>query len=257
MLGSIQGCPLNKVSIRPQIWHVRMLTDLTVLDDIVRVFHHPAARDNRCEIHENMFRVVEQWVGAMPDRGASLDWTLSSDSVKAGKNHVGGQSHGHAQAQLSQTPSLSSFGSMSSKILGFGSTSKKTNRSAFGMLTGRELPSEGSEFDTDARGPHNDQLSSDRAYQKSDLPLHQNYNYSSQGQTAGPGSNYSATFYQDYRQPAQDYLNDYQSGYNAPHQVVGQQAWEGQSYGHEQPPPPPPAGSYNYDRAWGQGGPGY
>ena len=71
--------------------------------DVEKVFHHPAARDQRSELHNSMFAVVEKWA-----RGAKLDINniLSMESVRAGKNHIGdggnphfsesGQSHAHA-----------------------------------------------------------------------------------------------------------------------------------------------------------------
>ncbi|KAL8804420.1 MAG: hypothetical protein Q9200_005842 [Gallowayella weberi] len=59
-----------------------------VLNDIVRVFHHPAARDHGCEVHQTMFAVVERW--ARTRQGPDLNGILSSESVKAGKNHIGG-----------------------------------------------------------------------------------------------------------------------------------------------------------------------
>ncbi|KAL8769460.1 MAG: hypothetical protein Q9209_004521 [Squamulea sp. 1 TL-2023] len=63
-----------------------------VLNDIVRVFHHPAARQHDCEIHHTMFSVVERW--ARSRQGPDLNAILSSESVKAGKNHIGGDSEG-------------------------------------------------------------------------------------------------------------------------------------------------------------------
>ncbi|KAI9667641.1 MAG: hypothetical protein M1821_000458 [Bathelium mastoideum] len=59
-----------------------------VLDDIVRAFHHPAIRDQHLEIHRNMFSAVERWVQGRPDQGRELNTILSSESVKAGHNHV-------------------------------------------------------------------------------------------------------------------------------------------------------------------------
>ena len=69
-----------------------------VLNDIVRVFHHPAVRDPSCEVHRNMFSTVERWARSRPDGGANLNSLLSSDSVRHGKNHTvpeGEQSHSH------------------------------------------------------------------------------------------------------------------------------------------------------------------
>jgi len=70
-----------------------------VLNDVVRVFHHPAIRDSNCEVHRNMFDVVKRWVDGRSDRGRSLDTILSSESVRAGKNHSGDNDHSHGQGQ--------------------------------------------------------------------------------------------------------------------------------------------------------------
>ncbi|KAF3932328.1 hypothetical protein ABW19_dt0209576 [Dactylella cylindrospora] len=68
-----------------------------VLDDVVRVFHHPALRDRRLELHNNMFRVVEQWANAIPERRARLNVWLSSEGVRTGKNHTDGIVGGAAE----------------------------------------------------------------------------------------------------------------------------------------------------------------
>ena len=59
-----------------------------VFDDITRVFHHPANRDMRCELHRDMFDVVQRWAHSQPDQGAHLNEVLGSESVKNGKNHT-------------------------------------------------------------------------------------------------------------------------------------------------------------------------
>lgn len=57
-----------------------------VMQDIIRVFHHPAIRDESLEIHRNMFNTVRKWVDENPERN-NLNNTLCSSSVKAGRNH--------------------------------------------------------------------------------------------------------------------------------------------------------------------------
>jgi hypothetical protein len=57
-----------------------------VLNDIVRVFHHPAVRDESLEIHRNMFNTVRKWVDEVGNR-TKLNNELSSSSVRAGRNH--------------------------------------------------------------------------------------------------------------------------------------------------------------------------
>ncbi|KAF2401462.1 heterokaryon incompatibility Het-C [Trichodelitschia bisporula] len=124
-----------------------------VLDDVTRVFHHPALRDPHLEIHQKMFAAVEKWVQGRADRGNALNNQLSSESVKEGHNHTGeghgpggpGHSHGtpaHAPAQhgggfsmpnipgVGQLPQLPNFGA----ITGLGSHSKVSG-SPFDMFT--------------------------------------------------------------------------------------------------------------------------
>ncbi|MCJ1271410.1 hypothetical protein MMC22_011310 [Lobaria immixta] len=67
-----------------------------ILQDVTRVFHHPALRDNHCEVHRSMFDVVQRWAHSRPNGGVDLDHILSSESVRQGKNHIGGdQEHKH------------------------------------------------------------------------------------------------------------------------------------------------------------------
>ena len=71
-----------------------------VLNDIMRVFHHPANRDPHCELHREMFSVVETWAYFQPNRGAELNNILSSDGVRHGKNNVGEDDDGHQHGSL-------------------------------------------------------------------------------------------------------------------------------------------------------------
>ena len=65
-----------------------------VLNDVNRVFHHPALRDPHCELHRNMYDVVQRWASSY--QGPNLNDILGSDSVRKGKNHIGGdEEHGH------------------------------------------------------------------------------------------------------------------------------------------------------------------
>jgi hypothetical protein len=77
-----------------------------VLNDCMRVFHHPSLRDPHCEVHNNMYEVVKQW--AHNYRGKDLNQILSSESVKAGHNHSGDYDHstGHSHGAVD----ISSFG---------------------------------------------------------------------------------------------------------------------------------------------------
>jgi hypothetical protein len=65
-----------------------------VLNDVIRAFHHPALRERNIEIHNTMFAAVEKWVRDSRS-GDKLNHVLSSQSVKDGKNHKGGDNHTH------------------------------------------------------------------------------------------------------------------------------------------------------------------
>ncbi|KIX08312.1 uncharacterized protein Z518_02968 [Rhinocladiella mackenziei CBS 650.93] len=69
-----------------------------VMQDVESIFHHPAIRNDRNEVHRNMFAAVKKWVDGLPDRGRSLETVLSSEGVRAGKNHKAGvNEHAHIQ----------------------------------------------------------------------------------------------------------------------------------------------------------------
>lgn len=68
------------------------------MKDILRIFHHPAIRDEKVEIQRDMFNTVRKWADEQPDRNR-INYVLSSASVKAGGNQKStdpqaGHSHG-------------------------------------------------------------------------------------------------------------------------------------------------------------------
>ncbi|KAF2796223.1 Het-C-domain-containing protein [Melanomma pulvis-pyrius CBS 109.77] len=67
-----------------------------VLNDCMGVFHHPSIRDHHNEVHRNMFEAVKSWADRY--HGANLNDLLSSESVRAGKNHSGHNDHSHGAA---------------------------------------------------------------------------------------------------------------------------------------------------------------
>lgn len=82
--------------VTPLVIHAWEQPDVSVerlLDNVCLVFHHPAIRDSKPKICQDMFNTVSKWVENLPDRGASLNEVLSSVSVKAGRNHTG-HTHG-------------------------------------------------------------------------------------------------------------------------------------------------------------------
>jgi hypothetical protein len=75
-----------------------------VLNDCIRVFHHPVLRDPNSDIQSGMFNTVVSWVEKQPNRGANLNVILSAEGVRAGKNHssgvfAGGHGGGHGKTK--------------------------------------------------------------------------------------------------------------------------------------------------------------
>jgi hypothetical protein len=87
--GQLAGAMLKYVAPRVVYgWDHPEVPENDILNDIGRCFHHPAIRDNNLEIHRTMFSVVEKWAHSRPIDGKDLNNVLSSDSVRAGKNHI-------------------------------------------------------------------------------------------------------------------------------------------------------------------------
>lgn len=72
-----------------------------IVNDVLRAFHHPALRDESIQIQRDMFATVRTWA---QESRYPIDQLLSSESVKAGKNHIlkttdnkgsGGGGHNH------------------------------------------------------------------------------------------------------------------------------------------------------------------
>ena len=190
-----------------------------VLDDVVRVFHHPAIRDQSCELHRNMFNAVERWVQSLPQQGANLNRLLSRDSVRNGGNHtqvqgqVQGQPHGPGHSPA-QGLGGGNGGAFNPSIFGMGNQSTPSG-SPFDMLTQKAGGLASSLF----------------------------------GQSAFPGSGRREFGEGDmYGQP---YQTSYQQGYEAPYssqappeQQHGQQGYN--TYGEQEYTGQPSAGSSGY-----------
>lgn len=69
-------------------WEHIDVPEQEILHDVGRVFHHPALRDQNLEVHRKMFGVVEKWARSRPHGAPDLNQVLSSESVKAGRNHT-------------------------------------------------------------------------------------------------------------------------------------------------------------------------
>lgn len=71
------------------------------MTDILRVFHHPAIRDEHVEVQREMFTTVRRWADEQRDRN-HINYILSSASVKAGGNQKSTDSHeGHNHGSFS------------------------------------------------------------------------------------------------------------------------------------------------------------
>lgn len=75
-------------------WDHPGVSETEVINDCLRIFHHPAIRDMHNEAHRTMFDAVQGWLHAKPNRASTINDVLSSQGVKDGKN-TGGVPHTH------------------------------------------------------------------------------------------------------------------------------------------------------------------
>ena len=129
--GQVAGVILKYVAPRViYAWQHPDVPVTQVLDDVVRAFHHPAIRDNSVEVQRAMFEAVSSWLHSLPDRGSSLNTTLSRDGVRHGKNHTNANENEGAASGISGISSklqqnasggaTSGLGSLASYVPGFG-----------------------------------------------------------------------------------------------------------------------------------------
>ena len=172
-----------------------------VLNDIARVFHHPALRDHHCQLHNDMFAVVERWAHAQPNRGAALNDVLSSESVKSGKNspedHLGqGHNHGGLPAPGNM------FGSTPVKKQAAGKThvwqegtaapwqTSSRDGSGTAEALGAEYPGTETAYDTRADTAYGHSPDPQRTYGDWTPPQEDRYSQSFQGHLQQPGAPY-------------------------------------------------------------------
>lgn len=191
-----------------------------VVDDVLRAFHHPAIRDEGIEVQRNMFETVRKWLDESPLKH-QLPHLLSSESVKAGKNHIlsSEASRGHSGPGHSHG-AWDSFGE-----LGHG----KNKGSLWGQIRTRDLNS----MEGDDRKP----LSSSPL-----PPQNQNFGYD-----------------QDQRASSQPYPGGGAGGYESSqgHASSYYSQPEPHGYGQYQQPPPPQGQWGPPQPPQGYGGPGY
>jgi hypothetical protein len=112
-----------------------------VLDDCMKVFHHPGVRDNSIEVHRSMFEAVKKWVDSLPDRGRSLNDALGSQGVHSGKNHISGTGNeGHTH---NPPPSFGNMGMPGAGFGGAGGFQPQPGQNAWGGHQGNSSGSGG------------------------------------------------------------------------------------------------------------------
>jgi hypothetical protein len=227
-----------------------------VLDDVVRVFHHPALRDPHNELHRNMFGVVEKWSRTRHD----IDHILSSDSVRNGHNHHGGQQaggghgkpggHGHGSGGSSHGPTKTRDSPWA--IIGSGSGSRPTTPSNLGTApygAGSSTSPYSSPQPSPAFAPYpssynnyNDPNPVYPAYAPENNPGYQQYGA-------------SQSYYDHGQAPqAADYGSTWQSSYQQGYNDGGyQQQPPPDGYNHG--PPPQESGQQYYNSSYGGTGP--
>ncbi|TQN70775.1 hypothetical protein CSHISOI_04657 [Colletotrichum shisoi] len=220
-----------------------------VVDDVLRAFHHPAARDDRIQIQRDMFETVRKWVNESSHKH-ELSHLLSSESVKTGKNHilsggngtksVGGPGHTHSHG------AFDGFGE-----LGHG----KVQGSLWNQIRTRDLNS----MEGDDRKPLS---SSPLPPSRPDYGYHESQGGSSLHHSASQSQGHASSYYsqpepQGYgQQPPAPPAGQW--GHPQPPQGYGGPGYgPGPGYGgppqpqypphHQQPPPP-----HHQQGGWGQ-----
>ena len=233
-------------------WDHPDVNDQQVLDDVLRIFHHPAIRDRNCEIHNTMFSVVENWARSYK---GNLDHDLSSESVRAGRNHTGGVNPhlggGHAHGAPVNMAAFGQGGQQQQQG-GWGQkgdvhTSSTSSPVPQSHATHPAPPVHTSSDTFPGSGYHSTHPSQQQGYNQTPPPQQQiyggGYNQHSQQQPPAPAGFVPNDNYA--------YPSAYQQGYEMPydqHQPPTQQ----QQGGWGPPPPGPPPGQ----GGWGGSPPG-
>ncbi|KAK1056118.1 hypothetical protein LTR74_015150 [Friedmanniomyces endolithicus] len=193
-------------------WEHPEVPEHEILNDVSRVFHHPALRDPDCEIQREMFAVVELWVQNRADKGRDLNRILCSESVKAGTNHT------VANFQQSLQP-------LEQEFQGLGTTSHSaTAGGTFAMLAQRRDGAPGGE------GYGGPQDYAQASYlQGPQAPA----GFMAEGGSAMPTA-YEQGYEAPYEQAPQQQSGQYQQGYRDPNRNHGDQHGHDERYGQGQ-----------------------
>jgi hypothetical protein len=264
-----------------------------VLDDCMRVFHHPGKRDPRCEVHNSMYEVVRKWAHGY--RGKDLNDILSSESVRAGKNHSGehdhshgahshgaagmqgfssgGQNHGHGQGhsggghagghQQSSGGPGGLLGSLTGQLPGNLGGGLNSTFSSLGLGGNTGRTRDAGDYEAPSSYTHD---ASAAPYQSPPSPEPSQWGTFQPYQSTYSGEGYQPSAEYNSAAPSGGYgssrQGQYSGGYGAePSYTVPtayQQGYENYSGagpgGYEQPPPQqPPSGGYSYDQGAGSG----
>ncbi|PYH43971.1 Het-C domain-containing protein [Aspergillus saccharolyticus JOP 1030-1] len=257
--GQVASAILKYVAPRVlRAWENINISEDQVVEDCLKVFHHPALRDNRNEAHRSMFEAVESWVQSRSDRGSGLNDILSAEGVRAGKNTGGvphthggsGNNSGHSQqqrppsSQQQQQGTSSPFGNLSNLPIPGISNLGNLNSAFSNLMVGGSSRNEDS---AQAEGS---------AYQTSYSSQQQSY----QSQQQYQGQSYSSYEQSSYpHQPSRpsyaEQTPGYEGSYGRPRPQEQRPAYSGQSYGsYEQSRPyesrssDPSSQGYDYDR---------
>ncbi|KFY12851.1 hypothetical protein V492_03629 [Pseudogymnoascus sp. VKM F-4246] len=231
-----------------------------VINDILNVFHHPAARNDHLEIHRNMFNTVKKWVDENPQRN-SLNHILGSASVKSGANHKGGNSAVHSHGPDNSHSGFGGYGQAASAIdspsRGL-SPAPSTPVGAFGYSSAPGSSYGGGEPYGGAQSGPGGYSSYDNAPPPANYQAQDQY----QGGGGGYGGGYGGPPQQSYGGPPGGYppqqgvwdqrpqsQGGWQQGGPPPQQGGWQQGPPQQQGGWQQGPPPPQQGG------WQQGPP--
>jgi hypothetical protein len=216
-----------------------------VVNDVLRAFHHPALRDEGIQIQRDMFATVRTWV---QETRHPIDQLLSSESVKAGRNHIlkaasktgsaGGHNHG-------------TFGAFQDVIsdLGHG----KVKGSLWSQIQTRDLNAMGG-ADGSAQAGYMSSSPAPRPTSSSGFGYqHQQPPPQQQGQAASYYAGAAASY--SHAEPPVPEPGYGGAGYAYGQQQQQQQPPQGGQWGYQGPPPPGPPPGYGGAPGYGQGPP--